>query len=335
MNWSLGNYWFLLLLLVVPAIGFLIINFFRWRSRKKDMFAESRFQNVLFQKRKPISKIFPIIYLLAIIFLIFSMVDVLGGKEEVEMRQKMNNVIFLFDVSNSMNAEDIQLNRITQAKDIMQNVLPKLHNSRVGIVVFAGEANSIMPLTSDYTAAETYIDAIDTGMIKIQGTDFLKAIKKSVDKFKNVPKGSRQIVLISDGEDNEGKQQAAIEEARNEEISVIAVGIGTEEGAPVPQYVSGQLMGYKTYLTGETVISKRKTEALKEIASDTGGTYIDGNNLENAVNQITENVRKINTSSSSFVKSENSIHYYQYFLAVSLFLFLVVLFFNSKKDFDF
>ena len=62
-----------------------------------------------------------------------------------------------------------------------------MHDDKVGIVVFAGEAQSIMPLTSDYTAAETYIDAIETNVVRRQGTDFLKAVEVAADKFKNIP----------------------------------------------------------------------------------------------------------------------------------------------------
>lgn len=335
MNFSLGNYWYLFLLLVIPAIAFLIIQFFKWRNKKREAFAESRFQDFLFQKQRTISKIFPIVYLLAFLFLIFSMVDLLSGTEVLKTKQKMSNVVFLFDVSNSMNAEDIQPNRIAQAKNIIENTLPKLMNSRVGVVVFAGEANSIMPLTSDYSAAETYVDAIDTGTIKIQGTDFLKAVQVCVEKFKNVPKGARQIVLISDGEDNEGNDEAAAKLAEKEGISIITVGVGTEEGAPVPEYIFGQLMGYKTDITGDTVISKRKTGALKNMASETGGVYIDGNNLDESSKKILESIAKNSTTTSSFVKSDNSIHYYQYLLAISLLLFFMIYLFNPKKDFNF
>jgi Mg-chelatase subunit ChlD len=306
----------------------------KWKNRKKNVFAEARFQNELFEKKSGFSKILPLLYLIATLFLILSIVDLLSGSEEVKSKQKMNNVIFLLDVSNSMNAQDVEPNRLDEAKNIMVQTMNKMRNDKVGIVVFAGEASSIMPLTTDFTAAETYIGGIETNVMKIQGTDFLNGMRTVADKFKNVAKGSRKVVLLSDGEDNEGNEKAAIKLANKEGISVISVGIGSEEGAPIPEYVFGQLMGYKTDVSGQTVISKRQVNALQNIANETGGTYVDGNNLDNATSQIIDGLSKTSTSSESIVKSNNAIHYYQYFLAVSLFFFLIIFLFNPKREFN-
>lgn len=332
MDWYLGNNLYLALLLLLPLLGFLVARYIRWKKLKQELFAESRFRENLFEKKNGFTKLFFPIYILAVAFLIIAIIDVLKGNEEIETRQKMNNVIFVLDVSNSMNAEDIQPNRLQQAKNIIINSLPKFTNDRVGVVVFAGDAVSVMPLTTDYTAADTYLGGIETDVMKIQGTDFLKGMQVAAQKFKNISKGARKVVLISDGEDNEGNEDAAIKEAKNQGMSVISIGIGTEEGAPVPTYLFGQLMGYKTDSSGETVVSKRQTDALKKIASETGGTFIDGNNMEAAVSQLISTLNTSQTSSATLVKSKNGIHYYQYFLAVSLFLFLVLYFFNPKKD---
>ena len=334
MNWYLGNYWYLLLLLLLPLLGIVLFNYVKWKNRKKNVFAEARFQNELFEKKSGFSKILPLLYLIATLFLILSIVDLLSGSEEVKSKQKMNNVIFLLDVSNSMNAQDVEPNRLDEAKNIMVQTMNKMRNDKVGIVVFAGEASSIMPLTTDFTAAETYIGGIETNVMKIQGTDFLNGMRTVADKFKNVAQGSRKVVLLSDGEDNEGNEKAAIKLANKEGISVISVGIGSEEGAPIPEYVFGQLMGYKTDVSGQTVISKRQIRALQNIANETGGTYVDGNNLDNATSQIIDGLRKTSTSSESIVKSNNAIHYYQYFLAVSIFFFLIIFLFNPKREFN-
>lgn len=334
MDWYIDNYWLLLLLLLLPLLGILLFRFVKWKNSRKNIFAEERFQESLFEKKYKFSKIFPILYLLASLFLIFAIIDLLNGKEEIKTTQRLNNVIFLLDVSNSMNAEDIQPNRLTEAKNIVLNTMGKLKNDRVGIVVFAGESSSIMPLTTDYTAADTYVSAIETGMVKIQGTDFLKAMQETVKKFKNVPKGSRKVVLISDGEDNEGNENEASQLAKKEGISVISVGIGTEEGAPVPEYIFGQLMGYKVDRMGQTVITKRQTQALEKISNSTGGSFIDGNNLEEATSKILDNLSNKGGTSSVFIQSHNAIHYYQYFLAVSLVLYLLIFLLNPQKDFN-
>lgn len=334
MDWYLGNYWYLLLLLLLPLLAFFLVRYLKWRKQKREIFADSQFHENLFEKRSGFTKFFPALYLIATLFLIFSIIDLLSGSEEIKSNQRLNNVIFMLDVSNSMNAEDINPSRLTEAKNLMIQTMQKMKSDKVGIVIFAGQATSIMPLTTDYNSAETYISGIETNTMQIQGTDFLNGMKSAADKFKNISKDARKVVLLSDGEDNEGNDDAAIKLANREGIMVTSVGIGTEEGAPVPEYVFGQLMGYKTDINGQTVISKRQTEALKKIAQSTGGSYIDGNNINEAPDRIMDALSKKTGSSETLVKSQNANHYYQYFLAVSIFFFFLIYIFNPKRDFN-
>ena len=110
--------------------------------------------------------------------------------------------------------------------------------------------------------------------------------------------------------------------------------MGTEEGAPIPEYYYGQLMGYKSDIYGETVVSKLQTKALTKIASSTGGSYFNGNNLDEAINHLTTELQKSTGSSSTTLSSQSSVHYYQYFLAVSVLFFFLIYLFNPKKDFN-
>ncbi|SDI72998.1 Ca-activated chloride channel family protein [Chryseobacterium taeanense] len=334
MDWYLGNYWYLLLLLLLPLLAVFLIRFLKWKNKKRKVFADSQFHEHLFEKSSGFVKLFPALYLLGTLFLIFSIIDLLSGSEEIKTNQKLNNVIFMLDVSNSMNAEDIEPSRLTEAKNLIIQTMQKMKSDKVGIVIFAGESTSIMPLTTDYTSAETYIGGIETNSMQIQGTDFLKAMKTAVQKFKNVNKDARKVVLLSDGEDNEGNEDAAIRLAKKEGIMITSVGIGSDEGAPVPEYVFGQLMGYKADMSGQTVISKRQTEALRKMSESTGGSYIDGNNINEAPDRIIDALKKKTGSSETMVKSQNANHYYQYFLAVSIFFFFLIYIFNPKRDFN-
>ena len=334
MDLFIGNYWNLLLLLLIPVLALFLAGFLKWRNRKRSIFANAKFHDVLFEKSSAFTKFFPLLYILAFLFLILSLLDFMGGSEELETEQKFSNVMFMLDISKSMNAEDVEPDRLERAKNIMIETMAKMKSDKVGIVIFAGDAISIMPLTSDYSSIETYISGITTDGMKVQGTDFLKGMQAVVQKFGNVNTSSRKVVLISDGEDNEGNENAAIKLANKENIVVTTVGVGTDEGAPVPEYLYGQLMGYKMDGDGETVISKRQVNALKKIADDTGGAYIDGNNLNEAPLQILDSLSKKVSSSKAKVKSQNAIRYYQYFLAISLLLFFTIYFFNPKHDFN-
>lgn len=334
MNWSLGNYWYLLLFILLPLFGLLMYRYLRWKDARKNLFAQSKFQEDLFSKNRGFSRFFPLLYLIATCFLIIATVDIISGTQKIKTKQKINNVIFVLDVSNSMNAQDVDPDRLTEAKNIMIQSLAKMKNDKVGIVVFAGQAISIMPLTTDYSAAATYIQGIETSIMPTQGTDFLNAIKAAVEKFKNVPKGSRKIVMISDGEDNEGNEENAAKLAKKEGISIISVGVGTTQGAPVPEYIFGQLMGYKLDQNGNTVISKKETAALKNLASETGGYFVDATSLDEITAEIINDLDKSSTSSESVIDSESANHYYQYPLALALIFFALIFLFNPKRDFN-
>lgn len=335
MDVSLGQPLYLLLLLLIPFLGVLIVAFLRWRRESREAFAEPRFREKLFSKSSPSSRVLPLFYLLAVAFLVLAIVDVLGASEKIKSEQKMNNVLFLLDVSSSMNAEDIEPSRLTMAKNILINTLQGLENDRVGIIVFAAEGRSILPLTTDFTAVQSYVQGIETTILQSQGTDFLKPIQEAVKKFKSVPKGSRQVVLISDGEDNEEQQKAALSLAKKEGIRILSVGIGTAEGAPVPEYLYGQLLGYKMGLDGQPVVTKREEKALVALAEGTKGSYVNGNSLDNASREILHELKKASSDSNLYVDSQNAKHYYQYFLAVSLFFWLLILLFNPKRGFHF
>lgn len=328
MNLQIENYWNILLLLLLPLVGVLFWHYLKWRKTAKETFAEKRFQEQFFPKRDRV-KVVTRLYFLAFSFLIMAMLDFISNETtKIETNTKTSNVLFLLDVSNSMNAEDVEPSRLILGKNIIINSLKEI-NAKVGIVVFAGQARSIMPLTTDISSAEMYVDAIETSMIKVQGTDFLAAMKVAVEKFKNIPKGKRTIVLISDGEDNEENDDKATELAKSEGISVIAVGVGTKDGAPIPDYYLGQLMGYKQDFFGEIVISKRQDNALKNLSESTSGAYIDGNDMEKALPQIVEKISE-QASSSMAVTSQNAKRYYQYFLAIALALFFVIYFIKNK-----
>ena len=128
MNWTLGNNWYLFLLLLLPLLGIIMIAYLNWKNQRKKIFAAEKFQNQLFEKKSGFSKILPILYLIATLFLVLSIVDLLSGSEEVKSKQKMNNVIFLLDVSNSMNAQDVEPNRLDEAKNIIINTMGQMKN---------------------------------------------------------------------------------------------------------------------------------------------------------------------------------------------------------------
>lgn len=318
----------LYLLGLLPLLIFLLLRFQQWRKNKKNLFADTQFQTQFFEKKHFLSSIFPWIYLLGVLFLILAMLNFsTQNKEEISINNKNSNILFLVDVSNSMNAQDIEPSRLEQAKNILSQSLSALHDERVGIVVFAGEAKSIMPLTSDYSSANIFLNSISSELIPKQGTDFLLAVKESIKKLSHASTGTKKIILISDGEDNEGNHNVAIREAQNNNISITTVGIGTEDGSPIPEYLFNYYQDYKRDESGQVILTKRETSALKSIAKDTQGTYIDGSTSEKAVEEIIKNINNTpKESHNNTISTLNTTHYYQWFLGIAIFFFLIFYF---------
>lgn len=322
------------LLLLLPAVAFLGWRFLKWRSQVLENFAESRFLQYLNIRTDRFSAWILIPLLGALLLTVIAAADSLGGKEEIKVNLKVNNVLYLLDVSNSMNAEDTEPNRLTRAKEIILRTMDKTPQNKVGLIVFAGNAVSLMPLTSDYEAAKIYLQNLTTDVIKVQGTDFRMPVGLAAEKLSGISGKGKTIVIVSDGEDNEGNMNDAKSIAKKNDIKIFTVGMGTEEGAPIPEYSYGQLMGYKIDRFGNEVLTKRKTRALENMAEDTGGAYIDGSDPAKAANILANDLKKNISSAEVSVKTQASEHYFQYFLLAAIVLLLVIYLFNPRKDFN-
>ena len=292
MNWEFGNYRYFGLLLVLLMAAYLLWDFSKWRKKKRDFFAESRFQKHVFGEKSRFLGVLVLCYVMSFLLLILSFVDIVKNeKTEMSVEKASSDVIFLVDVSNSMNSNDIEPSRLEQAKLILNKTLNQLSEERVGIVVFAGEARTMMPLTTDYSSVDIYLENLSSDLIKRQGTDFLLAMEETEKKLKKGASGLKKVVLISDGEDNEGNHDAAVNLAQKNNIAVTSVGIGTEEGGAIPELQFDIYQDYKKDEDGNTVITKRETQALKTISEKTGGVYIDGNSVERAANEIIKDIK--------------------------------------------
>lgn len=337
MNLEIENYLDFFLLLELLGIAFLWSKLMLWRKKARLAFADKKFHERFFPSKNSFPKLFATMYCLAFALLILASVGIhKKEKKGVISTDKASNIVFLMDISNSMNAEDVSSSRLEQAKNIVSQTLKRLNNDRIGVIAFAGDAQSLMPLTTDYLAIETLVGQLETGIIRHQGTDFLVAVKKTAQRMEHIPIGTKKIILISDGENNEGNHNEAIAEAKKHDISIVSIGIGTENGAPIPEKKLGIYSGYKKDIDGQTIISKRETEILKLMAKETNGIYIDGNNIQNAVNEIIKEINNTQkTASDKGIEIVYTEHFYQYFLGLAILLFALIWLFNPKKDFNF
>ncbi|MEK7383798.1 MAG: VWA domain-containing protein [Elusimicrobiota bacterium] len=190
------------------------------------------------------------------------------GVELVETRADMRQVVVAIDVSLSMQSQDIKPNRLARAKESLSLLLDQLSGERVGIVAFAGDAQTVCPLTHDIEAAKQLLSSLEVGAIPTPGTAIGSAIRTGTAMIGRYT-GTKTLVLLTDGEDHASDPPGAAREAVASGVRVFTVGIGTAEGEPIP--LEGG--GYKKNTKGSTVISRLGEETLTQTARTTGGDY--------------------------------------------------------------
>lgn len=205
---------------------------------------------------------------------LLSLAELRYGYAWEEVHREGVDLVIALDVSDSMLVSDADtagdLTRLERAKREVADLLRLMDGDRVGLVAFSGTAFIQCPLTLDYGAAELFLQGLDTTSVSVKGTALGRAIRTSLRAFEGSAIDSRAILLITDGEDHTGEAMKAAEEAAEAGVRVFVIGIGRDEGSPIPAPDGG----YRKDRRGELILSKLDEPALQQIALTTGGKYV-------------------------------------------------------------
>lgn len=286
----------LYLLLLVPLILVLMMLFARQRKKALEAFGElGLLSHLMPDFSTSRSKLKATLFLVALTLQILVVASPqFGSKFQTVKRQGIELMVAL-DVSNSMNAQDVSPSRLETAKMAISRLVDKLGGDKVGLVVFAGNAYTQLPMTSDYASAKMFMQAVSTGMVPTQGTAIGTAINRCRVSFSQVEGVNRAIVVFTDGENHEDDAVAAASEAAQEGIMVFTVGMGTSKGAPIPS-VAGQNGNFIKDKDGNVVISKIDEASLAQVAQAGNGAYIPANNIRNGINNLVDQLNAIECS---------------------------------------
>jgi Ca-activated chloride channel family protein len=271
-----------------------------------------------------------ILYSFALFFLILGIANLQTGSKMQEVKREGADIMICLDVSNSMLAEDLKPNRLERAKQAIEQMIDKLEGDRVGIIVFAGEAYTQLPITTDYSSAKLFLNAINPGMVPTQGTSIGSAIDKAVSSFgKDVGK-NKAIIIITDGEDHEEDAIKKAEEAGNNDIAIHTIGIGSDAGVPIPIYQNGVPVGYKKDKDGNTVVTRLNEKLLKEIAAEGNGVYVKATNTDVGLNAVLSKIAELDKKQLESKRYTDYEDQFQWFVGAAL-LFLVIEFFIHER----
>ena len=275
-----------------------------------------------------------LLFRLAMLLLVIALINPKYGVEEVEATYEGVDLMLALDVSNSMKAEDFTPSRLDKAKQSIKILLDKLHGDKIGLVVFAGEAYVQFPITSDYAAANMFLSNVSTNVIpkNRQGTAIGTAIELSADSFDESSESNKAIIVITDGENHEDDAILAASSAKESGITVHTIGMGSEEGAPIPIKRGNRRIGFQKDKDGETVISKLDENNLREIAGAGGGTFVRASQQDAGLNYLLDEIGKMEkTKYDSKIYADYKSYFFP-FLFIAFLLLLIESFVSERKS---
>lgn len=212
-----------------------------------------------------------------------------GSKMETVKRQGVETVVAL-DISNSMLAQDVTPSRLEKSKKLVSRLVETFNNDKVAMIVFAGEAFTQLPITSDYISAKMFLETISPSLITTQGTDIRGAIDLAMKSFTPNEGVGRAIVLITDGENHEGGAVEAAQQAAEKGVRVFVLGVGSPDGSPIP--VEGT-NDFRRDKDGNVVVTKLNEQMCQEIAKAGNGMYVRVDNTNNAERALNAEIDKL------------------------------------------
>lgn len=282
---------FLYLLILLPL---LVIFFIYSNYRRKKRISEYGDPELIKDLMPEVSYYRPIIKFW-IMWLVLGLAIVMlarpqfGTKKETVKRSGIETIIAM-DISNSMMAEDVVPTRLSKAKMLVSRLVEGFTDDKVGLIVFAGDAFTQLPITSDYISAKMFLESISPSLISSQGTNIGEAIRLAVRSFTPQEKVGRAIIVITDGENHEGGAVEAAKEAASKGMQVYVLGIGSPDGAPIPIEGSNE---YRKDKDGNVVVTRLNEQMCREIAQAGNGVYIRVDNSSSAQTLLQKEIDKL------------------------------------------
>ncbi len=318
--------WFLFLLPIIVAIYFYAL--YKKKKAFKNIGDEALVKELTahYATSSFHKKFFLVFFAMALLLVSLANLRTKVGAEKIS--KNGIDVMIAIDVSKSMLAKDIQPNRLERAKQLLNKLIDKLSNDRIGIVVFAGKAYLQMPLTADHSATKMYLNAATPETVPTQGTVIGDALKMCFASFNAKEKKYKAVVLISDGEDHDENALNIAEQMAKEGVVINTVGIGSPQGSTIIDETTNE---EKKDNQGNTVITKLNEQALVDIAAKGNGQYQLYTNSDAVVAALYKELSTLDRRNVTDDSMANYKSWFQYLLGISLLFLMVELFISEVK----
>lgn len=326
-----ANIEMLWMLAVVPVF----IGLYIWYTRRKRrQLAEFGDPALVIELMPNASRVRPnvkfSILMVALILLIVAAARPQYGQREQTIKRQGIEAIIALDISNSMLAEDVAPCRLDRAKQMLSKMIDQMVDDKVGLVVFAGEAYTQLPITCDYVSAKMFLNSITPDLIKTQGTAIGAALNTAIQSFgSEETDASRAIILITDGENHEDDAAAVAARAKEMGIKVMVVGIGKPEGSPIP--IPGT-NNFRKDRQGNVVVSRLNEDMCREIAKAGNGIYVRCDNTNTAMRALQKEIDTLATTEIETKVYTDYNEQFQSFVLVALLLLVIDFFIFNRKN---
>ena len=318
---------------VIPVTLIIIYSFLR-KKKALEAFAHiEALKHISINVSRPLQILKSAMIILAIIFLVLSLMRPQGSPTEEKMSKEGRDVAFLIDVSKSMLAEDLKPNRLENAKLAISDLVNHLDGDRIALMVFAGDTALKCPLTHDYNFFLNALNSVSVNDVSKGGTYIGTAITRSMETiFQEKHRNYMDIILITDGEDQDSFPKKAAEKASKQGIKIHTIGLGSPAGSKIPvKNESGDTVRYIED-EGKPHRSKLDIKSLQEISMLTNGKcipvktgYLDLVDIYDKT--ISKSKKKEHTSGKTLHWEE----WFQFFLAISIILIIAEAIIPEKK----
>ena len=318
-------------LITIPVF---VVAYVVYTKRKRRQLVEFGDPELMAQLMPDASKSRPIwkfcLLMVALVLLIVATARPQFGQKEKTIKHQGIEVMVALDISNSMLAEDVAPNRLDRAKQMLSKMMDNMVDDKVGLVVFAGEAFTQLPITCDYVSAKMFLNTISPNLIATQGTAIGAALQRAIVAFgEQESDAGRAIILITDGENHEDDAIAAATKAKEMGIKVFVVGIGKPEGAPIPKPGTND---YFKDRSGQVVVSKLNEEMCQQIAAAGHGVYVRCDNTNTAMRALQNELNELATAELETTVYADYNEQYQSFVLVALLLLVIEFFIMMRKN---
>lgn len=323
----------LLLLLGIP----LYIGLYIWarhrRRKKLSAFGKSESLEKLMpmvSPYKPPLKL--ILQLLAFTMLVIALARPWGGVKSENSIKEGIEVVIAVDASNSMlapsSSEPSAPDRMRSAKMILEKLINRLSDDRVGLIEYAGDAYTLIPVTSDYVSAKMFLNSISPDQVPNQGTNIAAAIEMATRSFSDSDDIGKAIILITDAEELEDKEAVmdAVNNAGKRKIQIDVIGVGGGEPVRIP-YAGGY---FRDPQSGEEVRTALNEDLAIRIAEEGEGIYVNASSKD-ALNELEKQMEKVAKTAleSSFTAVHDEL-FGLFALLALLFILLDIFVVDSK-----